>query len=446
MDLIRGISGIRGIVNNSLTDSVIIKYAKAFSELQNGSTILVARDTRSSGNKYIDLVTNCLKDCGNKVINCGIIPTPTAQFLIEKNNYDGGIVITASHNPSEWNGMKFIDGDGCFLNKTQNINLFKIADFGQSNHYSNNGSIEVIKNGYVSHVNHTQQLSVINLEAIKEKNFSVVVDAVNGAASEALPTMLEKLGCQVYKINCVPDGKFPRGTEPIPKNLKDLGKAVIKYNADIGFATDPDGDRLAIVDEKGIPIGEEYTLVICADGILKSSILKSPIVTNLSTTMALDDIAENYNSEIVRTEVGEINVVNKMKQLNSELGGEGNGGVILMESHLGRDSLVGATLFLNRLSQSDYSVSKIFESMPQYIMIKDKIQIKTIDPKIALEKIELEFSQVNCDKSDGLKLLWNDSWVHIRQSNTEPIIRIYAESKSSKKIKLIIETIKKLFT
>jgi phosphomannomutase len=335
MELIRGISGIRGIVGKILTESVVIRHIQAFSEIQSTGAILLARDSRTHGASFIHTAAEALSGSGRNVINYGIIPTPTAQFLVDQNKLAGGIVITASHNPIHWNGLKFIDANGCFLSGDKNKKLFAIADSDQTHDFTS-GSVQSIENGYLTHINHTLNLSIIDAGAIEKRNFTVVVDAVNGAASSALPAMVKALGCRVHRLYCNPDGEFPRGPEPLSHNLKQLGEAVVTHQADIGIATDPDGDRLAIVDEKGNPLGEEYTLTICADGLLKSTSYPESIVTNLSTTMALDKVAEKYGSRVIRSAVGEINVVNKMKEVEGVLGGEGNGGVILPESHYGR--------------------------------------------------------------------------------------------------------------
>jgi len=441
MKLIRGISGIRGIVGDTLTEPIISKYVQAFSMIQGKGEILIARDSRIHGSSLINASCHALKKCGRQVLNYKIIPTPTAQFIVEKNNLAGGIVITASHNPSEWNGLKFIDSDGCFLRNEKNQNLFDTADDLLLNE-KKSGNIIDIDSGYLSHIEHTRNLSVIDPESIEKQNYKVVVDAVNGAASHALPAMLEALGCKVYKLYCKADGKFPRGAEPLSHNLTELGKTVVEKQASIGFATDPDGDRLAIVNEKGQPIGEEYTLVICLDGFLKSTKSTIPIVTNLSTTMAIDRIAEKYGTSVIRTAVGEINVVNKMKKINAQFGGEGNGGVILAESHYGRDSLVGSALFLNRMAQETKTVSEIFKCMPPYFMIKNKIELGSINPNSAINRIKSIFLDANKDTTDGLKLVWDNSWIHIRASNTEPIFRIFAEAPTEQDAKKLINKVK----
>jgi len=443
MTLIRGISGIRGIVGNGLDANVVTDHMKAFSQLQPNGTILVARDSRSHGSKLIEAACLALAKSGRNVINCDIIPTPTAQFLVEKKRYAGGIVITASHNPIEWNGIKFIDHDGCFLDADKNSRLFNLSDESESLEEGPIGTITQDRSGLKLHITHTTQLSVVNTKSIQKRQFKVVIDAVNGGAAVALPEMVKALGCEVLTINCTPNGEFSRGAEPLAHNLKQLCEAVKEHQADIGFATDPDGDRLAVVDELGNPLGEEYTLTICADGILSENNVSTPLVTNLSTTMALDKVCEKYKNTVERSSVGEINVVNLMKEKNSVLGGEGNGGVILPESHYGRDSLVGAALFLNRMSQTDDSVSEIFASMPQFFMVKDKIQLGDIEPNKALHIISKTFTDCEHNTIDGLKLIWDNAWAHIRKSNTEPIIRVYTEAASIEAAKELVVNIKR---
>jgi len=443
MELIRGISGIRGIVGQTLTEPILSQYIQGFSTIQGNGPILIARDSRSHGEVLLNAGCKTLQKYGRQVQNYGIIPTPTAQFLVEKNSLAGGVVITASHNPKEWNGLKFIDYDGSFLCKEKNLALFKIVDNNQLQQ-EKLGEIHVIESGFLPHIEHTCNLSIINSKLIENRKFIAVIDAVNGAASLALPAMLEALGCTVHRLFCEPDGEFQRGTEPLPHNLNNLCDSVIRHKADVGFATDPDGDRLAVVDENGLPLGEEYTLTICADGFLSSTSSTAPIVTNLSTTMALDRVAEKYGSSVIRSAVGEINVVNRMKEVGALFGGEGNGGVILSDSHYGRDSLVGAALFLNRMTLENKKVSEIFQSMPQYIMVKDKVTLGNIIPDMAINSLEKTFTDAKCDKSDGIKLTWENSWIHIRKSNTEPIIRIYAEAATKRKVEKLIYQVKNI--
>ena len=438
MKLIKSISGIRGIVGETLTTSTVNYYTNIFTHIQPRGDILLARDSRSHGIDLYENICDTLTLMGRNVISCGIIPTPTAQFIIKNKKLSGGIVVTASHNPIEWNGLKFLDSDGCFLNKEKMENLLS------SNPESikiDRGNIIDAENDYLDHINNILQLSCINVNKIKEKKYNVVVDTVNGAAYKILPLLLEKLNCNVIKIHCNNTGEFPRGTEPIPSHLEDLSKAVTNNNADIGFATDPDADRLAIVDNHGHPIGEESTLVLALESYLKYYKDSQKVVTNLSTSMAVDVIAHQYNSTVQRSSVGEINVVEKMKELGSTIGGEGNGGVILKESHLGRDSLVASALVLNHLAQSELPFDKILENIPHFVMIKDKISLQE---DIDLKHIKTLFQNddVTFIEDDGLKIIWEDKWVHIRKSNTEPIIRIISEATDHKTARGLIDSLR----
>ncbi|MEC9307705.1 MAG: phosphoglucosamine mutase, partial [Candidatus Neomarinimicrobiota bacterium] len=284
-------------------------------------------------------------------------------------------------------------------------------------------------------------LKCIDLNRIQRRNFRIVIDAVNGAGAHALPAMLESLGCEVIELNCEPDGQFTRGTEPLPENLSGLCDAVMENDADGGFAVDPDADRLAVVNEKGEPLGEEYSLVLAADGYLNEVGETEVFVTNLSTSLALDKLAESKGSSVVRSAVGEINVVNKMNELGSKLGGEGNGGVILREAHLGRDSLVAATMVLNRMSQSSEPLSEIHLSLPQFEIVKDKVNLEGIDPDELIKKACTLFDDAEKNTLDGIKFTWTDRWVHLRKSNTEPIMRIYAEGPYREDAQKLIEKV-----
>ena len=439
MELIKSISGIRGIFNKNLTPSITNHYINIFSNLQKKGDILIARDSRPHGKILYDEACKTLSLLGRNVISCGIIPTPTAQYIIKEKKLAGGVVITASHNPIEWNGLKFLDNDGCFLNPKKMKELLS----KDSNNTDNNkkGSIIESKDLYQNHIQNVLNLTCINIDKIKSKNFKVVIDTVNGAAYKALPELLKELNCNIIKIYCDNDGTFPRGTEPIPSHIEDLSKTVINNKADIGFATDPDADRLAIVDNQGEPIGEESTLILALESYLKYYKDSQKIVTNLSTSMAVDVIAHQYNSIVERSSVGEINVVEKMKEIGSSIGGEGNGGVILEESHLGRDSLVASALVLNHLAQSDIPFNQILKSIPRFVMIKDKI---TLQQDVDYNHIKTLFKNddVSFIQGDGLKIIWLDKWVHIRESNTEPIIRIIAEADTYKNAKKLINILK----
>ena len=438
MKLITSISGIRGIYGKTLTNSIASSYIKSFSALQSSGKILLAQDSRPHGKEIYKSACRTLTKLGRDVISCGIIPTPTAQYIIKKENLAGGIVITASHNPIEWNGLKFLDNDGCFLNAEK---MNKVLSQNSKYVVNNTGKIIKSENAYQDHIKNILNLSCIDINKIKAKKFKVIVDTVNGAAYKALPELLEKLNCNVIKIYCDNDGTFPRGTEPIPSHLEDLSKAVTNNNADIGFAADPDADRLAIVDNHGNPIGEESTLVLALESYLKYYKDSQKVVTNLSTSMAVDVIAHQYNSTVQRSSVGEINVVEKMKEFGSTIGGEGNGGVILEESHLGRDSLVASVLVLNHLAQSNLPFNKILDNIPRYVMIKDKISLQN---DIDLKHIKTLFQNddVTFIEDDGLKIVWKDKWVHIRKSNTEPIIRIISEADNHEKAEDLIDHLK----
>ena len=441
--IIRSISGVRGLIDSHLTTKVIECYARAFHSHLKPGLIFIGRDSRPSGEDLLDSFANELVRLGRDVIICGIVPTPTVQFMVERSEAAGGIIITASHNPIEWNGIKFVRSDGTFFHPNDCDHLFELFDKDTAlNDVKSPGMVFPDQNSILKHAINTIELSCIDFKAIKKRQFKVVIDAVNGAGSEALPLLLEYLGCEVIKLYCEGNGEFKRGTEPLPENLIDLGKLVLDNNADVGFAVDPDADRLAVVDETGKPIGEEYTLVVAAEGYINNRKKEEIFVTNLSSSMALDKLAEKHSCSVERSAVGEINVVQKMLALNSELGGEGNGGVILKESHLGRDSLVGVAMVLNRMSQEETKISKIHSSLPQFHIMKDKIILDGVDKNIVEKKVKSIFSDAEINSNDGLKLIWNDCWIHIRASNTEPIMRIYAEASSKKAAEKLVEQVK----
>ena len=442
--IIRSISGVRGITKTSLTSDLIKLYAHAFHDQIPQGLIYLGRDSRPSGEHILEIFSNELIDLGRDVVNCEVVPTPTVQFMVERSEAVGGVIITASHNPEEWNGMKFVREDGTFFFPEECERLFKKTDTNFVHEKPNKkGMYFPDQNSILKHVVHIIELSCINLKRIKNQKYKVVIDSVNGAGSKALPLLLEYLGCEVISIHCDGSGQFNRGTEPLPENLGDLGKKVLDNNADIGFAVDPDADRLAIVNNFGQPLGEEYTLVLAAEGFLKEVGKGQDIVTNLSTTIALEKMAEKNNSKIQRTAVGEINVVKRMIEIGSNIGGEGNGGVILKEAHLGRDSLVGVAMILNRLSQdADKSISEIHNTLPQFNIVKDKVQLDHIDEFELIRTAKDVFINSTIDTTDGIKFIWSDKWIHLRKSNTEPIIRIYAEAPTIKDAKILIQKLK----
>ena len=445
--LIRSISGIRGLVNEDLKHESIIKYARALNEFLESGVIYAGRDSRASGEEITEVMVDELIKLGRTVIYCGIVPTPTVQFMVHTSEAVGGFIITASHNPIDWNGIKFLRSDSTFFHQKDCEKLFDLADnFCSSRQYPDEkGMLWEDKNAIYKHTIKCSSLKCINLDSIRNKKFKVVIDAVNGAGANALPEMLDLLGCNVVKLDCEPSGIFKRGTEPLPDNLSELSKQVLENNADIGFAVDPDADRLAVVDEKGRPLGEEYTLVLSADGYINTLGVEGEVfVSNLSTSLALDKLALTKNCKVKRSAVGEINVVNKMNEVGSNLGGEGNGGVILRECHLGRDSLVAITMVLNRMTQSSYPISEIYDSLPQFEIVKDKISVDGINSDDFLSRVNEYYKDGEKNTIDGLKITWDEKWVHLRSSNTEPIIRIYAEAPLKKEAEDLVLQIKSL--
>ena len=432
--LIRSASGLRGIAKDHFTPELIDKYISAFITTQNIKSCVIGRDGRPSGKKISQWVIESFHKNGINVENCGLATTPTMQVMTENENYDGGIVITASHNPSEYNGLKFLQTDGTFLSPDQCEELFKAVD--QNVSIDNPDSLGLVSDYSTANEEHIDKVlaaKCIDAENIRKKKFKVVVDCVNGAGSFILPMLCEQLGCEVITMNCNGDGNFTRIPEPLAENLNELEQKVINTGADIGFATDPDGDRLSIVSNNGNAIGEEYTLVLAVKNYLNYQ--KTMVVTNLSTSMMLESIT----NEIIRTRIGEAHVVQKMNELNIPIGGEGNGGVILEEVHLGRDSLVAISMILSLLSSSGKSISDEISNIPQYIMIKDKIRV---DDKIDFDSLETIFDCNEINKIDGIKFIWLNKWIHIRKSNTEPIIRIFAEAKTQEDVDELINTLK----
>jgi phosphomannomutase len=442
--IIRSISGVRGHIDSHLSSEKIKAYARAFHTHIDQGLVFLGRDSRPSGEDLLNAFTEELIRLGRDVIICGIVPTPTVQFMVEKSEAAGGAIITASHNPIEWNGLKFVRSDGTFFNYKDCEDLFECVDRDDAlESASEPGLFFPDQNSILKHSIHTIELSCIDLNAIRNRKFKVVIDAVNGAGSEALPLLLAHLGCEVISIHCEGNGEFKRGPEPLPENLGDLRKTVIKNEAHVGFAVDPDADRLAVVNEKGQALGEEYTLVLAAEGYIKNKQSKETFVTNLSTSLALDKMAELNNCTVERSAVGEINVVQKMIEVGSELGGEGNGGVILKEAHLGRDSLVGSAMVLNRMAQDNIPLSQIHAALPQFYIVKDKINLDAIDKDAVLEKAKSVFTDAEVNTIDGVKFTWEDSWIHLRSSNTEPIMRIYAEGSSIRIAQGLVDKIKK---
>ena len=432
--LIRSASGLRGIAEDHFTPELIDNYISAFISTQNIKSCVIGRDGRPSGKKISQWVIDSFHKNGINVENCGLATTPTMQVMTEKENFDGGIVITASHNPSEYNGLKFLQTDGTFLSPEKCEELFKSVDQNVSIDPPDSlGVVSDYSTANEEHIDKVLAAKCIDTDNIRKNNFKVVIDAVNGAGSFILPMLCERLDCEVITMNCSGDGYFSRIPEPLAENLDALEQKVLEVGADIGFATDPDGDRLSIVSNKGKAIGEEYTLVLAVKNYLNFQ--ESMVVTNLSTSMMLD----NITNKTIRTRIGEAHVVQKMNELNISIGGEGNGGVILKEVHLGRDSLVAVSMILSLLSISGKSISDEICSIPKYLMVKDKILLNS---KIDFDSLESIFDCDEINRLDGIKFSWSDKWIHIRKSNTEPIIRIFAEAPTKDEVDELVNTLK----
>ena len=441
MPLIKSISGIRGTIGDKvgedLTPQDIILYTSSFAMWIKGNSnkqtnkIVVGRDARISGEMVQGHVINTLTSLGFDVVSLNLSTTPTVEIAVPIENADGGIIITASHNPKNWNALKLLNSKGEFISSSDGQEVLKIAE--NFNFDSNEKHIigEVVeKDNYIDHhIEKILKLDLIDIDSIKKKNFKIVVDAVNSTGGIAVPKLLEKLNVNVIKLYCDPTGDFPHNPEPLKENLSDLSELVIKENADLGIIVDPDVDRLAFVCENGDVFGEEYTLVACSDYVL--SIKPGPTVSNLSSTRALKDITQTYNCEYHSSAVGEVNVVEMMKKTGAIIGGEGNGGIILPDIHYGRDALVGIALFLSHLSRTNVNCAQLRNKYPNYYMSKKKKEISSnFDYNKMINFFKNKYSSENINLSDGLKVDFSDSWVQLRKSNTEPIIRIYSEAKN----------------
>ncbi len=442
-NLIFTISGLRGIVGDSLTPDLVVKYSSAFGHLCQGK-LVVGRDTRASGEMIKSLVISSLLSVGCDVVDIGICPTPTVELAVLDLKAQGGIAITASHNPIEWNALKFLNSEGMFITEAQKNKIERLAENQNLKFVSWNrlGKIKHDNSQIEKHIDKILNLVLVNTEKINEKRFKVVIDCVNGAGSFASPILLEKLGCAVIKINCENTGSFPHPPEPVAVNLTQLCESVHQNQAHIGFANDPDADRLAIVSEKGEAIGEEYTLVLATKYVLSKK--KGPVAVNLSTTKMIDDVAKLYNAPVYRTKVGEANVGLKLKQIKGIIGGEGNGGVILPELHNGRDALVGMALILSYLAESGLTVSQALQQIPKYHMLKKTFPINQKFEK-SLQRFKAKYRRNSINTQDGLRIDFPESWLHIRKSNTEPIARVISEAKDKRVAEELVSSTLKFF-
>lgn len=458
MTLITSISGIRGTiggrVGEALTPIDIVYFTAAFGtwiQAQNPSLnkIIIGRDARISGEMVANLIIGTLQGVGLHVIDLGLATTPTVEIAVSEEAAAGGIIITASHNPKQWNALKLLNNLGEFITENDGNEVLNIA---KSKNFSfvdveNLGSYTKNDTYLQVHINKILNLDLVNVEAIKKANFKILIDGINSVGGIAIPTLLHALGVdEVVEFNCEPNGKFAHTPEPLPENLQSVCNEVKRYNCDVGLVVDPDADRLAIICENGEMFGEEYTLVAVADYVMQHH-PKGSTVSNLSSTMALKVISEKKGWEYYSSAVGEVNVVAKMKAVQSVIGGEGNGGIILPELHYGRDALVGIALFLSYLALSGKSCSTLRTIYPNYYITKQKIDLTpTINIDNLLIKVKNKYSAQPINTEDGLKIFFNEGWLHLRKSNTEPIIRIYAESESetiaNSMIRGIIEDIK----
>jgi len=452
MTLIKSISGIRGTIGGTVGDNLTpidtVKFAAAYGtwikaqRSKENYRVVVGRDARISGAMVQNLVMNTLIGMGIDVIDLDLSTTPTVEIAVPLEHADGGIILTASHNPKQWNALKLLDHNGEFLNVEHSQRVLDIAaaDAMEFADVDDLGVITENQAYFDIHIDEVLDLEFVNVKAISDCKFKVVVDAVNSTGGIAIPLLLERLGVEAVKIHCEPNGQFPHNPEPLKQHLTDLSEKVVSSHADFGIAVDPDVDRLAFMDEKGVMFGEEYTLVACADYILSQR--PGNTVSNLSSTRALRDVTEKHGGTYTASAVGEVNVVNAMKATNAVIGGEGNGGIIYPESHYGRDALVGVALFLSLLAERKIAVSDLRASYPSYFMSKKKIDLNpSIDVDAILVAMEAKYAHEQISTIDGVKIDFPTEWVHLRKSNTEAIIRIYTEAPSQEKADALADKI-----
>jgi phosphomannomutase len=423
------ISGIRGIVGAGLDPEVIVKYTRAFADFVGTGKIVVGRDARITGEMVNQIVTGTLLAKGLDVIDIGICPTPTVQYTVKTLNAQGGIAISASHNPNEWNALKLLNSTGQFMSPDEHQEMKKNLDVKNNFvDWTKIGKRTVFSEGLNNHIKAVLSLPIIDVENIKSKKFKVLSDCVNGAGAYCIPDLLRMFGCDVIEMNCEKTGIFPRLPEPLPENLTETMKAVITHKADFAIVVDPDVDRLVLITDGGEPFGEENTITLAAEFVLSKT--KGNVVVNLSTSRSVEDIAKKNNCTAFRSPVGEANVVQKMKEVNAVIGGEGSGGVIYPALHYGRDALVGIAFTLQYLADSGKKLSAIKDELPNYFISKKRIDLKGVSPDEIIIKLADNYSKEKINTEDGLRIDFNDHWVHFRKSNTEPIVRIITESKS----------------
>lgn len=453
MTLIKSISGIRGTIGGKTGDNLTpldaVKFAAAYGtwlkRSLNGKPckVVIGRDARLSGKMISDLVSSTLIGLGIDVVDLGLSTTPTVEIAVPLENAQGGIILTASHNPKQWNALKLLNAKGEFISGQDGQDILQIAeseDFSFSE-VDNLGTVSYDDSYIDKHIEEILKLDLVDVQAIQNAGFKVAIDAVNSTGGIFIPALLKALGvAEVIELYCEPNGHFPHNPEPLPENLTEISEKVKATKADVGFVVDPDVDRLAIINEDGSMFGEEYTLVAVSDYVLQNT--PGNTVSNLSSTRALRDITENRKGSYFASAVGEVNVVEMMKQQNAVIGGEGNGGVIYPASHYGRDALVGIALFLSSLAKSGKSCSELRAEFPNYVISKNKIQLTPdTDVDALLEELKEAYSAYEIDTRDGVKIYIGNEWVHLRKSNTEPIIRVYSESETLEKANQLAQQI-----
>ena len=451
--LMVGVSGVRGIVGKDLTEDIVTRWATAFGSwvldhgkadgrTGKGASVVVGRDARTSGPAFAAAVTAGLTSLGCDVIDVGLVPTPTVQLAVEHHRAGGGIAITASHNPIEWNALKFIGPDGIFLDGGDGKRVGELAAERPGAGRREAGRVTADPGAVERHLAGVVELPAVAVERIRTRQLRVALDAVRGAGGPVMRSLLERLGCEVVGINLETDGRFPRAPEPIPENLGELATVVRRSGAALGIAVDPDVDRLAIVDENGVPIGEDYTLAFAVRAVLggkrEAANGKRVVVCNLSTSLVVEDAARECGAEVVRTPVGEVHVARAILRLGSVVGGEGNGGVMYPALHVGRDAPVAAALLLTLLARDGQRVSELVGAAPRYVIVKAKApRGPALEPVYAA--LRRGFADATVDTQDGLRLAWGDRWLHVRPSNTEPIIRLIAEAPSGAAAQALVD-------
>jgi phosphomannomutase len=429
--LMVSVSGIRGRVGESLTPEVVARYAAAFGAWARsrgkGDTVVLGRDSRISGPIFHGITLGALRAVGCKVVDVGLTTTPTCQLVVEEVHAAGGVMLSASHNPIEWNALKFVGSTGLFLEASEGAEMRSLVERGIPYvTWDKLGTVERFDRAVDLHIQRVLDIPYVDVERIRSRRFKVALDCVRGAGGVIMPRLLERLGCQVTSINVETDGRFPRPPEPVPENLGELEELVRSSGAEIGFAVDPDVDRLALVSDEGRAIGEDYTLALAARVVLRHR--RGPVVTNLSTSRVVEDVAIAAGVPIIRAPVGEVNVAVRMRAEGAPVGGEGNGGVILSEVHLGRDAPIGVALILQLLAEEGRPLSRVVRELPRYVIVKDKLDRPAASLDSVYRALRGAFPGAAADTQDGLRLAWPDRWVHVRPSGTEPIVRVIAEA------------------